>query len=375
MEDAGSRIAKQRWHFTMKPIVLSTEQRKEIERRRKESHDRRIYQRLTAILAVAAGKTREDIAELLGVSLSQLGEWLRVFRNEGLETLCEIHNKGDPGNLTAHQVDQLKTQVSTGCFRNSDQICHWVEVTFGVRYSSSGIKDLLKRIGVSYHKVSGFLWKADPDKQRAFVKRIARHKRATQRPDAPRTRRYYVDACHPIWGLDLVYGCWLLVGQRLLVGMGSGRKRLNILGAYCPDDHEYIDYRLTRDNINGAQFVNFLRLLRERHPETEKFILYVDGAKYYDSPVVREWLKRHPQFQLSQIPAYSPNVNLIERMWKFMRAKALCRWHKTFEDMQTAVSAVLDHLENFRGELQTLMTEKFHIIDKQDIPVQYREVA
>lgn len=242
-------------------------------------------------------------------------------------------------------------------------------------YSSSGVKDLLKRIGVSYHKVSGFLWKADPDEQRAFVKRVARHKRQANQPGVPRTRRYYVDACHPVWGLDLVFCCWLLVGQRLLVGMGSGRKRLNILGAYCPDDHEYIDYRLTRDNINGAQFVNFLRLLRSMHPEVERFILYVDGARYYGSPVVKAWLKRHPEFLLSGIPAYSPNVNLIERMWKFMRAKALCRWHKTFADMQAAVSEVLDHLEDHRDELRTLMTETFHIIDKQAIPVQYREVA
>src|SRR3954465_15279496 len=359
----------------MKPIVLTAGQRREIERRRKDTLDRRVYQRLTAVLAVAADKTREEVAELLGVSLSQLGEWLRVFRNEGLEALCETHNKGDPGNLTASQIDQLKSQVSTGCFRNSDQIRHWVEATFGVRYSSSGIKDLLKRHGVSYHKVTGFLWKADPDKQHAFVKRVARHQREERRPDAPKTRRYYVDACHPVWGLDLVYSCWLLVGQRLLVGMGSGRKRLNILGAYCPDDHEYIDYRLTRDNINGEQFANFLRLLRSMHPEVQRFILYVDGARYHDSPVVKGWLKRHPEFRLSGIPAYSPNVNLIERLWKFLRARALSRWHQTFEDMQAAVSEVLDHLEDYRGELRTLMTETFHIIDKQDTPVQYREAA
>jgi hypothetical protein len=171
------------------------------------------------------------------------------------------------------------------------------------------------------------------------------------------------------------FGCWLLLGQRFLVGMGSGRKRLNILGAYCPDDHEYVDLRRTGDNINGEQFVNFLRLLRSLHPETESFILYVDGAKYYRKPVVQEWLQRHPEFQLSPIPAYSPNVNLMERLWKFMRAKALCKWHKTFDDMQTAVSGVLDHLEDYRRELQTLMPEKFHIIDKREIPVQYRAVA
>jgi transposase len=359
----------------MKPILLTSEQRKAIERRRKETLDRRIYQRLTAVLAVAAGRPREEVAELLGISLTQLGEWLRVFRNEGLEALCTLHNKGDPGQLTPHQVEQLKAQVSTGSFRNSDRIRDWIAAAFGVRYSPTGVKDLLKRIGVTYHKVSGFLWKADPDKQHAFVRRVARHKGAGRRRGAPRTRRYYVDACHPIWGLDLVFSCWLLLGQRLLVGMGSGRKRLNILGGYCPDEHEYVDLRLTRDNINGAQFVNFLRLLRSLHPEAERFILYVDGARYYGSPVVKEWLRRHPEFHLSPIPAYSPNVNLIERLWKFLRARALCRWHKTFADMQAAVSAVLDHLGAYRKELQALMTEAFHIIDKQAIPVQYREVA
>jgi transposase len=359
----------------MKPIELTAEQQKEIARRRKGTLDRRVYQRLTAVLAVAAGKTREEVADLLGVGLTQLSDWLRIFRNEGLDALCEIHNKGDPGKLTPQQIDQLKAQVSTGCFRNSDQIRAWIKSTFSVGYSPSGVKDLLKRIGVSYHKVTGFLWKGNPDKQRAFVKRVARHQRAALRPDAPRTRRYYVDACHPVWGLDLVFCCWLLLGQRLLVGMGSGRKRLNILGGYCPDDHEYIDYRLTRDNINGEQFVNFLRLLRSLHPETERFILYVDGARYYDSAVVKGWLKRHPEFLLSQVPAYSPNVNLIERLWKFMRSKALCRWHKTFEAMQAAVSEVLDHLPDYRAELRTLMTEKFHIIAKEEIPVEYREAA
>jgi transposase len=359
----------------MKPIVLTAPQRRDIQRRRKGTLDRRVYQRLTAVLTIADGKSREEVAHLLGISLSQLGEWLRVYRNKGLDALCALHYQGDPGKLTTEQVDQLKEKVRTGCFRSSDQIRHWIHSTFAVSYSSSGVKDLLKRIGVSYHKVTGFLWKAKPEKQRAFVKRVQRHKREAARQGAPRTRRYYVDACHPVWGLDLVYCCWLLRGQRLLVGMGSGRKRLNILGAYCPDDQEYIDYRLTRDNINGEQFVNFLRLLLSLHPEVERFILYVDGARYFNSPVVKEWLERHAEFHLSRIPAYSPNVNLIERMWKFMRGKALSRWHKTFEDMQAAVSDVLDHLEKYRGELQTLMTEKFHIIDREDIPVQYREVA
>ena len=74
----------------MKPIVLTAEQRKEAERRRKKTLDRRIYQRLTAVLTVAAGYTPEDIAHLLGVDLAQLSQWLLVFRNEGLEAVCTL---------------------------------------------------------------------------------------------------------------------------------------------------------------------------------------------------------------------------------------------------------------------------------------------
>jgi transposase len=359
----------------MKPIHLDREQAKEIERRRHETHDRRIYERLSAVLWVAAGKTRVEVADLLGCSVRQLAEWLRLFRNRGLEALCTLHHRGDPGNLSAGQVERLRQEISTGRFRNSEQTRLWVEEMFGVRYSPSGIKDLLRRVGASYHKVTGFLWKADPDKQREFVAHYERQKAAAQRPGARRTRRYFVDACHPLWGLELVYACWLLVGQRFLAGMGSGRKRLNILGAYCPDDREYLDLRLTRDNINGEQFVNLPRLLRATHPETERFVLYLDRAKYYGSPAVKDWLRRHPEFELEPLPTYSPNLNLIERLWQFLRMRALSRWHKTFEAMEAAVSEVLDHLSDYRRELDTLMTENFHIVAKEAIPVEYREVA
>jgi transposase len=359
----------------MKPLHLDPPQRQELQRRRHQTRDKRLYERLSAVLWIADGKTRFEVADLLGCSVRQLAEWLRRFRNRGLDALCTLHQRGDPGNLSAAQVERLKQEISTGRFRNSDQIRHWVEEVFGVSYTPSGIKDLLRRVGASYHKVTGFLWKADPDRQQQFVKKYRRQRRAARRPGSRRTRCYFVDACHPIWGLDLVFSCWLLVGQRFLVGMGSGRKRLNILGAYCPDDREYLDLRLTRDNINGEQFVNLLRLLRATHLETERFVLYLDRAKYYGSPVVKAWLSRHREFQLEPLPTYSPNLNLIERLWKFLRKRALSRWHKTFEAMQAAVSEVLDHLSDYRSELDALMTENFHIVAKEAIPVEYREVA
>src|ERR671921_118081 len=295
----------------MKTIQLTPQQRQDISDRRRHAEDRRIFQRLSAVLWSDEGRSREGVADLLGVSTRQVGQWLRIFRNKGLAELCTLHY----------------------------------------------------RIGASDHKVSGFFWKADVEGQKQFVRKYRRHKREA----GPTTRRYFVDACHPVWGVDLLYSCWLLVGQRFYVGVGNGRKRLNILGAYSPDDHDYVDLRLTKENITGEQFVKLLEALRAKHPETEKFLLYLDNAKYYSKPVVKEWLAAHPEFRLVPLPAYSPNLNLIERLWKFLRKKALNRWHKTFEAMQAAVAEVLDHLGEYRDELATLMTERFAIVEVKEL--------
>src|SRR3954471_9470828 len=229
----------------MKTIELTPQQRKDISDRRRSAQDRRVYQRLSAVLWSDAGRTREEIAGLVGVSTRQVGQWFRIFRNKGLDQLCTLHYRGDPGRLRPAQVERLKREIATGVFHNAEQVRTWVQETLGVDYSISGIKDLLRRIGASYHKVSGFFRKADVEEQRKFVRKQRRHKREA----GPTTRRYFVDACHPVWGVDRLYCCWLLVGQRFYVGVGNGRKRLTLLGAYCPDDHDYVDRRLTRENI------------------------------------------------------------------------------------------------------------------------------
>jgi transposase len=347
----------------MKIIQLTPQQRQEIGERRRQAQDRRIYQRLSAVLWSDAGRTREEVADLLSISTRQVGQWLRIFRNQGLEELCTLHYRGDPGCLQPAQVERLKQQIAQGGFHNAEQVRTWIQDTLGVAYSITGVKDLLHRIGASYHKVSGFFWKADVKKQKQFVRKYRRHRREA----GPKTRRYFVDACHPVWGVELLFSCWLLVGQRYYVGVGNGRKRLNILGAYRPDDHDYVDIRLTKENITGEQFVKLLEKLRAKHPDTEKFLLYLDNAKYYSKPVVKEWLAAHREFRLVPLPAYSPNLNLIERLWKFLRKKALNRWHKTFEAMQAAVADVLDHLGDYRDELATLMTEQFQIVEVKEV--------
>src|ERR1700678_649159 len=152
----------------MKTIQLTPRRRKEISERRRKTQDRRIYQLLSVVLWSDDGRTREEIAELVGVSTRQVGQWLRIFRNKGLDQLCTLHYQGDPGRLGPAQVERLRQEIETGVFHNADQIRTWIEASFGVTYSASGVKDLLRRIGASFHKVSGFFWKADVQEQKKF---------------------------------------------------------------------------------------------------------------------------------------------------------------------------------------------------------------
>jgi transposase len=345
---------------------LDPKQRQHLRKRAHLERDHRIARRLLALLWLDQGRTEDEVAGLLHVEPRTIRNWLRLYRGGGTDALCTLKHKGDQGELTASQQQRLRDEVKSGHFRTAKQVRAWIEETFAVAYTESGVKRLLQRLGCSYHKASGFLFKAERDKQEEWLKKYEGHKLRVSRT----VRRYFLDGVHPVWGQESLFNCWLLRGQRLEVPVGSGRKRLNILGAICPDDHEYLDQRYSKRNLTAQSVIDVFAKMMERHPEVEVFIIYLDNAKYHHAVLVREWVERvrHEkgvEFQLEFLPAYSPNLNLIERLWRFLRKEALQRWHETFEAMESAVAGVLDHLEKYRKELQSLLSERFRLVPER----------
>jgi len=179
---------------------LDPQQRKVIARRRQQTRDYRLGMRLSTLLWRDEGLTEGEIAHLLGMCERTVRNWLRLFRKKGLEGLCTLHYKGDPGELTSTQAEKLKGEIQTGRFRCARQVREWLQATFGVVYALSGTKRLLQRLGCSFHKTTGFLFKAKRDKQEEFVQKYE----ADRPSKGEATRRYFVDACPPLWGLELV---------------------------------------------------------------------------------------------------------------------------------------------------------------------------
>src|ERR1051326_8591886 len=156
------------------------------------------------------------------------------------------------------------------------------------------MRKLLVRLGCSFHKVSGFLFKADQERQKEFV---AEYEQDKQKVDSEGWRRYFLDGVHPLWGLEVVFCCWLLQGQRFEVGVGGGRKRLNVLGAYCPDDQEYLDRRYADKNLNAQSVIELFTLMMARHPACKSFRIYLDNVRYQHARVLKEWIEQRKKDQ------------------------------------------------------------------------------
>jgi len=160
---------------------FNKKERKEAEKRRGAVHDRRIYRRLCALLWLDEGRSQVEVAQLLGVTDRTIRDWVKLYRQGNFERLCQVDHQGRECDLSPEQLEQLLEEIQAGSFRSTKQARRWIEETFGRRYSLSGVAVLLKRLGASFHKTSAFMFKADPDKQQEFLKKIPASK-AEERP-------------------------------------------------------------------------------------------------------------------------------------------------------------------------------------------------
>lgn len=343
-------------------LNLSKSQMAKIAKLRKETKEVVVHMRLTALLWLGEGMTVAQVAQLIKVVPRTIKNWVKLYQKGGLDGLCKLKYKGDPGQLNQEQKKLLDDKIMTGVFRSVKQIVAWVKEQFEIEYSLSGMKALLQRMDFTYHKVKGLLWRGDLIKQREFARRYHGQRSAARRARSKKVRTYFVDACHPVWGLNLNYSCWAKRGQEIWVKMGGGRKRYNILGAYSPDDQEYLDLRKSEGTIGAIEFIELLEKMVAKHPNVEKFYVYADNARYFKCKLVSEWLANHRQVCLEFLPPYSPNLNLIERLWRFMKQEALKQPHGSFESMRQAIDEVLNNMSRYKDELTTLMREKFQIL-------------
>jgi transposase len=151
-----------------KLFTLTRSQRDTLERRYKQTSERRIAERIQAILLLDAGHNREQTARILRVNAKTITRWVQLFVQVDLETYCSLQSGGNDAMLTPEQQQQFCTWLDQQV-RSTKEAIAWVETSFGVSYTESGMRKLLQRLDYRYKQPAQVPSKADPAAQAAWL--------------------------------------------------------------------------------------------------------------------------------------------------------------------------------------------------------------
>lgn len=344
--------------LTIAHYLFTPEELSQLRAYRDHQPDGRLRSRFEAFLMVAEDIPLDTVARVIGKSIRTIERWGQQFFDKGIECLNAFNYQGKSCLLSAPQLTQLVTWVTETNPSTTKHVRTYVLEQFRVAYTCEAIRQILHKQGLTRLRP-----RVQPGKppseatQREFVANYEQMKAES----APGTVFLFLDAMHLVHqntpGL-----CWGDPKNPPVIKTNSGRKRLNILGGYKPDDYSVI-HVTGEASCNAERVVELFERILQQHAAAPEIIMFSDNAKYFYAPSVREWIEAHPSMWLLPLPAYAPNLNLIERLWKFVKEHLVKNtYYEHYKTFRAHVFRFLNHLENYTDALHTLMVEKFQII-------------
>jgi transposase len=320
------------------------------------------YVKVTVVLLLDKGRSVPQIADDLGLDPATVYRYAAAYQAQGLASYVAPapETGGYWGLLTSAQLGRLCRQLDEHLYTDCRPIRDWIKATFGVTYSISGLTDLLHRLGYTYKLTMAVPCQANAAVQEAFLADTLLPLLA--QAEAGTAVVYFADAAHPTHNTRATH-CWTQVGQERPLATVSGRERVNLnaaLNAVVPTQILLDE----TDCVNAQSTQRLYKKLLAAHPEGPIYVV-CDNARYYKNKDLAAWLVGQRLVPIF-LPTYSPNLNLIERFWKFLRQKVIntC-FYRTKGAFKTAVLAFFNRIEEFGPQLASLLTRNFHILDAQ----------
>lgn len=336
---------------------LTEEQFQELKLAHKTQKEKRLADRIKAVIMLHLGFTSSQIIQALLIDEDTVRRYGKSYQEKGLEGLLEMRYSGGSTRLSLGQEQELKLFLTNNTKRTAKEIGDHVVKTYRVKFSVIGITKLLHRLGFAYKKPKLLPGKSDFQKQAEFLKKYLEIKSKLKEAD----QVYFIDSTHPQHNTKPSYG-WILKGKGndKFVKTNSGRERINLHGALSLKDHRAIV--LEEKTINHESTLRLLKRLKRTHPHGQIYLI-LDNASYYHAKEIKPWISKHRRFKPIFLPAYSPNLNLIERLWKFFHQQVTWNhYFETFKDFRQTSLKFFRNLKSYEKELSTLLTDNFKLV-------------
>jgi transposase len=336
-------------------IPLSTDNQQILFKLHRSTKDKKIADRIKTIILLSKGYTQKEVASILMLDVDTISKWVKKFKtSSNINTWLDDNYIAYKGKLTSQETSQLKTYLSENIILSVKQVISFVKEHFGKSYSESGMKDLLHSNGFSYKQLNLFPIKADIEKQKQFVSEFEQlNQNLTEDEEI-----VFIDGVHPQHNTRSTKA-WVLKGTEQYISTNTGRQRINLNGAYNVNNQDVI---IREDpTINAQSTIKLFEQIQNKYSLKIRIYAIADNAKYYRSKLVKEYLK-NSKIELIFLPSYSPNLNLIERLWKYLRKKVInTTYYPKFEQFKNAIKNFFENIESKKDELKQFIGSKFHI--------------
>lgn len=318
--------------------------------------DRRLADRIKAVVLLGTGWTRADVAEALLLDEDTLHRYVALYQEEGMDGLLMLRYQGSQPKLTPEQLQQLDQHLQEHLYGRIQDIVAYVEAEFGVLYSIPGMTDVLARLDYVYKKPKRLPGKhPDLQTQLAFQAQYEALK-ASKGKDDP---IYFMDGTHPQHNSVAAYG-WIKRGTEKTLESNTGRKRVNLNGAIDIERLEVVTE--FGEAVNAQSTLALFKQIESRHPRATRIYIVCDNARYYRCRLVTDYL-RGSKIALIFLPPYCPNLNLIERLWKYFRKQILYnKYYERFADFEAACRSFFGRIKEHAAALRTLLAENFQTV-------------
>jgi transposase len=336
----------------MKGFTLTAEELQELRVAHREAvkhKDARAAYKINAVILLGNNWSTEEVAEALLLDDETLRNYVKKYQEKGFKGLIETFHLGGFSKLSAEQTTQLCTELDNTIYTSTKAICFYVQEQFDQTYTISGMTDLLHRLDYVYKKPKLVPAKPDPEAQEIFLKQFTDFMENKGEKEAV----FFVDALHPVHNTMASYG-WIKKGREKELESNTGRERFNVHGAMNAETFE-TTIIASEANVNSDSTLLLFEQLEHLYPLASLIYVILDNAKYHFSEAVQAWLKSS-KIKLVFLPAYSPELNLIERLWKVFKKQVMYnKYYKTFEEFKSACFNFFKYQDKYFNEIESIM--------------------